>query len=189
MRSCNEGVSTVPGQMALQRITLGHKIGGHAFGQTNDGCFRSAVNESIGQTAHARADAGHVDDAATPLFEHFGQDGLNHPKLTARIQIESKVPIFVGGLQNGAAVHHTRAIEQGIDARNEGHLFLNVIFVHDIQHSGVHIGNPSVSLEQLGIDIGCPDCGAFGTMAKTAACPMPCPAAVTRIFLFFNLML
>ena len=46
---------------------LGDIVCGHAFGQANDGSFRRAINESVGQASHAGAHAGHVDDAAATL--------------------------------------------------------------------------------------------------------------------------
>ena len=86
---------------------------------------------------------------------------MNHPKLRARIEIECKFPVFVGGLQNGAAVNHTCAIEQRVNARYEGHLLVNVVFVHHIKDGRVNIGNPCIAFEQFRVDIGGPDCGAL----------------------------
>ena len=47
---------------------LGHVVCSHAFGEANDGGFRRTINESVWQTTHAGAHAGHVDDAAATLL-------------------------------------------------------------------------------------------------------------------------
>ena len=86
---------------------------------------------------------------------------MNHPKLRTRIQIECKFPVFVGGLQNGTAMHHTCAIKKRVDARNERHLLVNIVFVHHIKYGCVNIGNACIAFKQFGVDIGGPDCGAL----------------------------
>ena len=47
---------------------LGHVVCSHAFGEANDGGFGRTINESVWQTTHAGAHAGHIDDAAATLL-------------------------------------------------------------------------------------------------------------------------
>ena len=154
------------GANAIAANALAHVIGRHAFGQTNDGRFARAIDETVGQAANAGAHTGHVDDAATlavffELRQHFGDGRLNHPELRAHVQVEGKVPILVSGQFDAAVVHKACAVEDDVDAWQAGHLGGNRFFVENVQNGGVHIRHALVRLEQLGVHIGRIDRGAL----------------------------
>ena len=67
MRSCSDGVSTVPGAIALQRMPLVHEIRGDRLGQADDRGLARAVDEAIGNALDRAGDRSHVDDAAAAV--------------------------------------------------------------------------------------------------------------------------
>ena len=132
-------------------------VGRDRFGQTNDSRFARAIHKAVGQALHTGGHAGHVDDAAPALGDHFGQHGLYSPKLRAYIQVERQVPVFVGGSEGCATVYITSAIKQPINTVHGSHLRLDSGFVHHIQHGGVDVVHTFEAFQQTEIDIGRPD--------------------------------
>ncbi len=108
------------------------------------------------------------------------QRGADAAPYGAHIKIDGLIELFVGGLEDAAAVHATGAVELHVGLRPL-HAGQHGFGVGDVEHLGVNVGVSDLP-EPFGVEIGGVDhCTVFSAGEGGVARPMPCPAAVMRM--------
>jgi hypothetical protein len=108
MRWRSEGESTVPGQMALQRMFWLTKSAATA-GQANHRAFAGAVGKAVRHAFDAGRHRRHVDDRAAAVAQHAGQKGADHAVHGGHVQVERKCPVGVTAFQDCRCVPRPRS--------------------------------------------------------------------------------
>ena len=104
----------VPGQMQLQRMPLVMKSSATELGQRRDRGLGRAVDVAIGRGLDHAGCRGDVDDSAFAIFQHARQERADRAVHRLDVEVERKIPVFVGAIQHRAVMHEARGIEQDV---------------------------------------------------------------------------
>ena len=91
----SDGVSTVPGQIALQRTPWRHEVGGDRLGQPDHRRLGGAVDEAVRHALHAGRRRRHVDDRAAAFAASMPGRNARMMRYIARtFSVEGEIPFL-----------------------------------------------------------------------------------------------
>ena len=169
MRSASDGVSTVPGAIALQRMPLVHEVGGDGLGEADDRRLATRRRRS-GWASPSRSTA--IDamlmmlaprPVASNLASIFGSVAADRHVHRAHVEVEAEVPVLRRAVEDRAVVDVAGAVEQDVERRQ--FVGERLAIAASSSTSSVRVSSrwrtPEYCSEQLRLDVGREDVRAF----------------------------
>ena len=110
MRPLSDGLSIVPGQIALQR-RLADEVGRHRLREPDHRRLRRPIGVAVGKAAHRGGAGSDIDDRAAALRQHAGGEGADRPMHRLHVDVERKIPVGVREVERSAVMDEARAVE------------------------------------------------------------------------------
>ena len=112
------------------------EIDGERFGEADYGGFGGAVDETIRRAFDAGSAAGHINDAALFRGSHRGDERAACAIHRLHVEIEGKIPVGFGAIEDGALVNEAGAVEEDVDGAEFGGEGVDRVDVANVERAG-----------------------------------------------------